>query len=138
MKVELNLESGMRLAGKNESGQITYFDASEKHGGNNTAASPMEIFLQAMGACSSIDVIGILRKKRKTINSFKVFIDGIRADDFPKVFTDVKIIYEVNSPDVKKEEVEYAVKLSYDKYCSAMAMFVKSGCKIETVCKVIN
>jgi len=97
MKVELNLESGMRLAGNNGKGHLTFFDASENHGGDNTAASPMEIFLESMGACSSIDVLNILRKKRKTINGFKVVIDGERAEEFPKIFTNVKIIYTVNS-----------------------------------------
>jgi putative redox protein len=130
MKVELSLESGMRLIGKDDKGLETFFDAGESDGGKGSASSPMAVFLEAAGACSAMDVLIIIRKKRRTINDLKIFIEGERAADYPKVYTKVHVKYILYSPDAKIEELQHAVELSHEKYCSASAMFEKSGCEV--------
>jgi len=130
MKVKLNLIGNMKIKGTNSKGQETYFDTVPEVGGENSAPSPMEIFLQAMGSCSLMDVLSILRKKRKTIESFEVEIEGIRAEEHPKVFTNVHLKYILKSKDATIDDLFRAVELSQEKYCSAAAMFKKSGCKV--------
>ena len=83
--------------------------------------SPTELLLTATAACSAVDVIQILQKKRKTINGLKVVAEGTRRDEHPKHFTDILLTFKLSSPDTTIEELEKVVALSVDKYCSVAA-----------------
>jgi putative redox protein len=137
MKATIKLEKGMRFVGENEGGLKTYFDSHSQFGGEESAATPMEVMLQSLGSCTVMDVLSMLRKRRKTIDGFNVYLEAERADEHPKVYTSVKLIYELISPDAKIEELDHAVNLSQEKYCGASEMFRKSGCEVtwETVVK---
>ncbi len=130
MKAEVRLDRNMRLIGKNIDGLETIFDAVPAAGGENTAATPMEIMLQSLAGCSSMDVVSILRKKRKQIDEFWVDIEGERAEIHPKVFKTVHMTYNLKSPDAEEKDLIRAVELSQDKYCGASAMFKLAGCKV--------
>lgn len=133
MKASIDWKGGMLLEGKNAEGMSTYFDThhpEQKHG------TPMEIMLQAMGSCSMMDVIAILEKKRKTITALHVDIDTDRASDHPRIFTAVRLHYTLISPDAELKDLERSVELSQQTYCSASAMFQKSGCAVSWTCEV--
>ena len=83
--------------------------------------SPTELLLSAAAACSAVDVIQILQKKRKTINGLKVVAEGTRRDQNPKYFTDILLTFKLSSPDTSLPELEKVVALSVDKYCSVVA-----------------
>ncbi len=83
--------------------------------------SPTELLLSATAACSAVDVIQILQKKRKTINGLQVVAEGTRREEHPRHFTDILLIFKLSSPDTTKEELEKVVALSVDKYCSVAA-----------------
>lgn len=83
--------------------------------------SPTELLLSATAACSAVDVIQILQKKRKTINSLQVVAQGTRRDQHPKYFTDVLLTFKLSSPDTSDSELAKVVALSVDKYCSVAA-----------------
>ena len=85
-----------------------------------------------------MDIITILNKQRKTIYDFRVEIEADRAEEHPKVFTNVSLRYIVISPDLKLEDLGKAVHLSHEKYCSVSAMFRAAGCKVDFVCEVFN
>lgn len=138
MKVDLKLVGGMRIAGTNKDGHITYFDTHTEVGGDDSAATPMEIMLQAMGSCSFMDVVSILRKKRRTITALNVALDAIRAETHPKVLTDVHLTFVLTSPDAEISELERAIELSQTTYCGASAMFQRSGCKVTWESKIIR
>ena len=129
MKVELELERNMRIIGRDPKGHLTYFDTTDA-GGDGTATSPMSAMLQSLGACTFMDVVSILRKKRKTIDSMKIEIEAERAETHPKVFTKVHLKYILNSPDASIDDFDSAIKLSEEKYCSVSAMFQRSGCEV--------
>jgi len=131
MKVSVKLEKGMRLAGKNESGLVTYFDTHKEFGGDDSAPTPMVVMLESLAGCTAMDVLTMLRKRKKTITDFEIEVDGERASEHPKVFIKANLIFKLTSPDTKTEELEQAIKLSQDKYCSVSAMFNKSGCNIQ-------
>lgn len=137
MKVTVKLNRGMRLIGLNKSGHQTFFDSHVEVGGENSAPTPMEVFLEALGACTSMDVLSMLRKRKKTIYNFEISLEAYRALDHPKVFTKVILVYKLESPDITKEELEYVIKLSQDKYCTASAMFRRSGCEIIYTSEII-
>ena len=129
MKVELELENNMRVVGRDPKEHLTYFDTTDA-GGDGTATSPMSAMLQALGACTFMDVVSILRKKRKTITSMKIEIDAERAETHPKVFTKAHLKYILTSPDATIEDFNSAITLSEEKYCSVSAMFQRSGCEV--------
>ncbi len=114
-----------RFLGEAGSGHAIVVDA----GSEKTANSPVELVLIALCACTASDVVGILRKKREPFTSLEVRATGERAEDFPKVFTSIRLIYRVGG-NVTHKAMEDAIRLSKEKYCSVSAMLEKSA-KIE-------
>jgi len=98
-------------------------------GSEKTANSPVELVLIALCACTASDVVGILRKKREPFTSLEVRATAERAENFPKVFTSIRLVYRVAGA-VTHKAVEDAVRLSKEKYCSVSAMLEKTA-KIE-------
>lgn len=91
-----------------------------------TAASPMELVLIALCGCTASDVVGILRKKRQPFTTLEVRAEGERANGYPAVYTDIKLIYRVGG-EVSAKAMEDAVRLSKEKYCSVSAMLAKTA-----------
>jgi putative redox protein len=137
MKVSLKLDGNMRIIGTNSRNHETIFDTSEAAGGTDSAPSPMEIVLEAMASCSIMDTVSILRKKRKQIGSLNVYVEGTRAESHPKVFTKVHLIFELKSPDAELKDLERAVQLSQENYCSVSVMIKRSGCEVTSECKLV-
>jgi len=137
MNVKLVFDEKMHLIGTNSKGQETHFD-SLADGGDGNYATPMEVMLQSMAACSFMDVVSILRKKRKTIEDLRVEIEGERAETHPKVFKTAVLKYYLKSPDASIEDLERCIELSQDKYCGAAAMFKASGCEVSWEANVEN
>lgn len=96
-------------------------------GGDNDGFRPMELLLLGMAACTAMDVISILHKKRQEVSTFEVSVQGERAEEHPKVFTEIEVEYKVGGPNVELAAVERAVELSETKYCSAIATLGKTA-----------
>jgi putative redox protein len=133
MKASLRLDTALRLIGTNAKGHETYFDTSVKGGGLDSAASPMEIVLEAVAACTAMDVIPIIRKRRKTITAFSVDLSAERASVDPKVFTQIAMKIRLTSPDATLVELVRAIELSQTTYCSVSTMIARGGCVISWV-----
>src|SRR5579872_3187991 len=101
MKAKLTWDKALRFVGVNEKGHETMFDTSVKGGGLDSAAGPMEFVLQSAAACTAMDVISILQKKRRTVTAFTIDLDAERAEQHPKVFTKIKMDIRLVSPDAK-------------------------------------
>ena len=114
-----------RFVGEASSGHAAVVDA----GAEKSASSPMELVLIGLCACTASDVVSILRKKREPFTSLEVHAKADRSEEVPKVFTSIRLIYRVGG-NVTHKAMEYAVRLSKDKYCSVSAMLEKSV-KIE-------
>lgn len=136
MKAHLKLDRNMRIIGTNSKGLETYFDSHPTVGGEDSAPTPMEVALQAMGACGFMDIISILRKKRKDVADLQISLNSERAAEHPKVFKKVHMIIELFSKDAELADLERATELSQEKYCSVSAMFKLSGCEVTYECKV--
>jgi putative redox protein len=130
MKVTLDLDRNMRLIGRNSAGLETVFDSHPVAGGEETAATPMEIMLESLCGCSFMDVLAILRKKRKTVTAMQVRAEAERSESHPKVFTKVHLVYDLTSPDAELADLQRAVDLSQQTYCGVSAMFKRSGCEV--------
>ena len=97
---------------------------------------PMQMVLAALAGCSGVDVVLILKKKRVNFSDLRVEVSGLRAETHPKVYTDVHVRYSIWGTDIKKKDVEQAIQLSEDKYCSVSAM-LKSTAKIHSEYEIL-
>ncbi len=111
-----------RFIGAASSGHAIVVDAGETKSGNG----PMELVLIGLCACTAVDVVSILRKKREPFTSLEVRAQAERAPEPPSVYTSVKLIYRVGG-EVNHKAVEDAVRLSETKYCSVAAMIGKTA-----------
>ena len=83
-----------------------------------TSASPMELVAMAAGACTAMDVIDILRKKKQAVTDFEVNVTGVRQQEHPKKFTEIDLEYVVTGHQIDPKAVERSIELSLTKYCS--------------------
>jgi putative redox protein len=127
MKARIKLAEGMTFVAESGSGHAVVVDASPDVGGKNLGARPMELVLMGMGACSAIDVMHMLRKGRQAVTDCVVELEAERAGTDPKVFTRIKLHYVVTGRALAAAQVERAINLSRDKYCSATAMLAKTA-----------
>jgi putative redox protein len=109
-----------RVEASTGSGQPIHMDADPPHG-EDSAASPMETLLAALAACTAIDVISILRKKRQEARSYDIAVEGETADEFPKVFTSIVVEHRVVGA-VEPEALRRSIELSVTQYCPVNAM----------------
>ncbi len=130
MHATVTFHEKMPLVGTNRSGHKTLFDMSKEVSPTALAATPLDAVLQALGGCSMMDILSIIRKMRKEPISLTVDLEAERAEEHPKVFTAIHINYRLASPDATLADLEKAAGLSMEKYCSVAAMLRASGCKI--------
>ena len=104
--------------GRTESGSTIVFDADSAH---LNGPSPMEAVLMALCSCTSVDVVGILKKKREPVTSLRVSATAARADSYPQIFTRIHLTYALGGR-LSRKAVEDAVTLSKNKYCSVSKM----------------
>ena len=82
------------------------------------AQSPMELLLSGIIACAAVDIVSMIKKRRKILNDISGKARGQRRAIAPRSFTDIKIHYEINSPDLTDHEAEKIISLAVNKYCS--------------------
>ena len=119
MKLELNrLNDGYHLEAINEQGRIVHIDASPDIGGTNQGMRPMQLLLAAMGGCSTIDIISILKKQKQPLRDIKITVTGEREKDvIPSLFVEVHAHFRLYG-NLDADKVQRAVSLSVEKYCS--------------------
>ena len=122
-EVSANWQGEMGFIGKNQTGGSIQIGNIDQQPG----VSPMELLLLGVAGCTGVDIIHILRKKRITLDQFEVRVRGKRADDHPKIYTEIEIEYLLWAEDLPSKAVEQAIELSEEKYCSASAMMSKSA-----------
>lgn len=106
-------------------------DVKKKAGGAGLYASPTDHLLAAVGACSGIDVVGILEKMRQELKTLRIEVIGEQVEDNPKYFKSIKITYLLSGSNLDRAKVEQAITLSQEKYCSVRAT-LSDKCVITT------
>jgi putative redox protein len=125
MKARIKWVEQVSFLGETESGHAVLMDGPAEGGGRNLGPRPMEMVLLGTGGCTTYDVIHILKKGRQQVSDCVVEIQADRASEDPKVFTKIHFHFIVTGKDLKAEQVERAIKLSAEKYCSASIMLGK-------------
>lgn len=137
MKARVQWLDGRAFVGESGSGHAVVMDGAPEAGGRNVGVRPMEMLLLGLGGCTAFDVVMILERMREKVTGLDIALEAERAAEDPKVFTHVKLIYKITGRGLKPANVERAVALSAEKYCSASAMFEKTA-KIEHSFEIIE
>ena len=127
MKARIKWVEGVRFVAETGSGHALMVDGAADAGGRNLGPRPMELVLAGTAACTAFDVVWILRKARQPVSDCVVEAEAERAEADPKVFTRIHLKYRVAGKGLNPAQVERAVKLSKEKYCSATLMLARTA-----------
>ena len=127
MNISVNWVDGMLMVGKSHSGHSITMDGPPEIGGENLGVRPMEMLLLGVAGCTMIDVVSTLKKMRQDLKYCETKVNAERANNHPKVFTDIHIQFIVKGNNLDQNKVEKAITLSAEKYCSASIMLGKTA-----------
>ena len=136
MQAVVKWVDGVMFLGESGSGHAVTMDGSPDQGGRNMGARPMEMFLLGLGGCASFDVISMLKKGRQQVVDCRVEIEAERKDEIPAVFSKIHIKFIVSGHQLKDSQVQRAVQLSAEKYCSASIMLEAAGVELTHSYKI--
>lgn len=124
MKVTLKYLADKEYEATNEEGNSLKIDMyspeEKKH------MSPTQLLLSGLVACGAVDIVSMVKKKRKTFIDLRSEVDGIRNEDHPRKFNKIHIKYTLVSPDMSVEDFEKVVNLAVSKYCSVASTINES------------
>jgi putative redox protein len=120
--VNVTWEKNMKFKTQLDGHEIVV-DAADSNGGNNEGPRPKKLMMVALGGCTGMDVVSILKKMHIEVSYFNLQIVGNLNDEHPKKFLDMKVIYEFKGNNLEYDKLEKAVNLSIDKYCGVNANY---------------
>ena len=112
---------GLQFVANPPSNHAILLDGAEHSGGANSAVHPRELLLCALAGCTGMDVISILGKMKVEVESFELQVVAEEAEDFPRRYEKIKVIYRLRGENIPEDKVKKAVSLSSEKYCGVMA-----------------
>ena len=127
MRATIKWLDNVSFVGETETSHAIVMDGAPDAGGRNIGPRPMEVVLIGTGGCTAFDVVHILKKARQAVSDCVVELEAERAATDPKVFTKIHMHFVVTGKALKPEQVERAIKLSAEKYCSASIMLGKTA-----------
>lgn len=130
MHTEIVWKGDVQFDATTGSGHTIRLDGPEASGGVNAGPRPMELVLMGVAGCASYDVVTILKKSREEITGCRASVEATRAEEAPKVYTQIHLHFVVSGKNLTHAKVERAVRLSADKYCSASIMLGRGGVEI--------
>ena len=122
MAVRVELVDGMAFRAVDQQGLAIIMDANPGVGGQGRGPKPVDVLAMALGGCTGMDVISILRKMRQDVTAYEVRVTGPRAETHPRIFTALTVEHVVAGNDLATQAVQRAVTLSASRYCPASAM----------------
>lgn len=102
------------------SGHAQVLDTNHERG---SAATPLELLLIALGSCTAVDVVSIMRKKRERVTDYRVEVRGERRAEYPRKYTRMEVKHIVRGHNISEKALAQAIELSDEKYCSVAATF---------------
>ncbi|MEM0287441.1 MAG: OsmC family protein [Nitrososphaerota archaeon] len=118
-----------------DKGHSVLIDAASND--SRVALRPTQLLMAAVGSCSAVDVVNILKKMKKELISLKVMVTGEREEGFPTYFNTIKVKYILHGKGITKEDAERAIKLSQEKYCS-VSLTLAGKAKIDWEYEIIE
>jgi putative redox protein len=106
-------------------GHTVRVDVSPQFGGESLGPDPKELLLVSLGACTGLDVISILRKKRQDVTQYSINVFATEAEDHPKIYTSILVEHVVGGHSIDPKAVARSIELSITKYCPVHALLSK-------------
>lgn len=133
MKIDLKrVNDAVHFEGTSSSSEIkVHIDGSPEIGGEGLGVRPMELVLMALGSCSVLDLINILKKQRQEIKDIDIEVSGNRSNNTPSVFTDIHLKFVLSGNNIDLDRAEKAAELAVKKYCSVHDMLAAGGVDIS-------
>lgn len=116
----------MAFTGLSPSSHIVLIDSDTDVGGEDSGPPPLELLLLALGSCTGMDVISILRKKRQKVTHYSVNVYANLAQDYPKTYTEILVEHVVGGDSVDPAAVARSLELSITKYCPVHALLARA------------
>lgn len=138
MKATVRWVDDAMFLGESGSGHTVVMDGPEANGGRNVGLRPMEMLLIGAGGCSSFDVVSILKKSRQDVRGCVAEVTATRADAVPAVFETLNLHFRISGKNLSEKQVERAVELSAEKYCSATIMLANGGVKVSHSFEIVE
>lgn len=131
------IDNDFRMEAVNDKGNPVVMDAGAADGGHDAGFRPMQLLLAALGGCSAIDLIAILRKQREPLEDLKISVTGVRQqDEVPALFTEVHAHFKIFGA-VDRQKAARAAELAVNKYCSVAKTLEKTA-RISYSFEIIN
>jgi|SRR5690606_32024125 len=137
MKIALQrVNDAVHFVGNSDTTDVKiHIDGSADIGGEGLGARPMELVLMALGSCSALDFVNILKKQRQQIDDLQIAVEGQRRDEIPHIFTAIHITFKLQGP-IDPARAEKAAELAVKKYCSVHDMLAAGGVAISYAVEV--
>jgi putative redox protein len=123
----------MKFVGRNAAGGTVQMGTLDGKPG----VGPMQLLLVAIAGCTGMDIVSIMQKKRAKLTDMQVKVRGLRATDYPMVWNEIEVTYLIWGEAIKKKDVEQAIQLSEEKYCSVGIMLGKTA-RIKSDYKILK
>ena len=133
MKAKVKWVEDDLFLGTSESGHQILLETKN----SKTAPCPLETILIALGSCSSVDVLSILKKSKQQVSDCTVEVSGTSKDALPKVFSKIHLHFIITGTNIKRQYAERAVTFSTTKYCS-VALMLNGKVEISADFLIIN
>ena len=131
---EIRYEGGMRFIATTGSGHAITFDDRADDAG----PGPTETIAAALGACTAMDVASIAVKKRQPVAAYAIHVRAEQRDEYPRVFTSIEIVHDIEGPDVTEEAIRRCIELSAIKYCPISSMLAAGDTTIHHRYRIRN
>lgn len=118
-------------------GHKVMMDANIESGGHDTGSSPKKLLLVALSGCTGMDVVSILKKMRIEIEKCNIEVQGDVAEEHPKRYTKMHVIYKFTGKNLPIEKLQKAVSLSEETYCGVEALY-KMAIKVTSEIQIIE
>jgi putative redox protein len=122
VKASVTWAGNLAFEGESGSGHGVRLDSNRELG-----ASPMELMLLGMGACSSVDVVMLLQQAGQDITACRCELNAVRAEQDPKIFIGIHAHFLIRGRNVDSAQVSRAIRLSSQKYGSGWVMLSRSA-----------
>jgi putative redox protein len=134
MKAVVRYAGDELFVGITPSGHAQVLDTNHERA---SAATPVELLLIALGSCTAVDVVSILRKKREELTDYRVEVTGTRRDEHPRAYTRMEVKHILRGRKLSEKAVAQAIELSETKYCSVAAT-LRPTVEIVSSYEIIN
>ena len=119
IKISMSYLDDEKFSVKNNSGNNLIVDMYAEN--KKEHMSPMELLLSALTTCAAVDIVSMIKKRRRDFKDIKAISSGKRVDDSPRYYKSIDIKYLIFSSNLKDNEAERFISLAISKYCSVGA-----------------